>query len=242
MQSDERSAIERLAISLEREAEVPLGVQLAWAIRARVRDGRLPRGERLPGLRELADALGINFNTVRAVYKRLESDGVVLTQHGSGTYVVGTPDPSSAVSEIASQAADDARATGVDPRDIAAALYMADPNNASPEHDEAARRRQLRGQIAALEQALGELQAKHPIIVPPSQPSGRSQGPRLLRVEELEEQRGSLIQALASAMDELRHTPELTEPDASTHSADAPAPRARTSRTKPSGRIAPAGT
>ena len=241
MQSDERSAIERLAISLEREAEVPLGVQLAWAIRARVRDGRLPRGERLPGLRELAHALGINLNTVRAVYKRLESDGVVLTQHGSGTYVAGTADPSSAVSEIASQAADDARATRVDPRDIAAALYMAGPNDASPEHDAAARRRQLRRQIAALEQALGELQAKH-LIAPPSQPSGRSRGPRLLGVEELEEQRNSLIQALASAMDAPGHSPEPPEPDAPTQSADAPAPRSRTSRTKPSGKIAPAGT
>ena len=53
-------------IALDHEAEVPLGVQLDWAIRAAVSAGRLRPGERLPALRDLAAELGVNHNTLRA--------------------------------------------------------------------------------------------------------------------------------------------------------------------------------
>ena len=43
-------------LAVDRDAEVPIGVQLAWALRARIRDGRFEPGQRLPGLRELAEA------------------------------------------------------------------------------------------------------------------------------------------------------------------------------------------
>ncbi|MEA2391637.1 MAG: hypothetical protein QOK31_1746 [Solirubrobacteraceae bacterium] len=244
MTQGDRSTIESLAISLDRGAEVPLGVQLAWAIRSRVRDGRLPRGERLPGLRELADAVGVNFNTVRSVYKRLESDGLVVTQQGSGTYVAGTAPATLAVSDIASHAAREARETGVDPRDIAAALYMTSAPEPSSGRSAAARRHRLRGQIAALEQALGELQTKHPLLVPAPEPEGAAPAPRLLGVDELEQQRTSLIQALAAAtetLDEARRPPAPGKPKP-TSKAAARAPKRRPSRVKAPGKIAPAGT
>jgi DNA-binding transcriptional regulator YhcF (GntR family) len=242
MTPDERTAIESLAISLDREAEVPLGVQLAWAIRARVRDGRLPLGQRLPGLRELADAVGVNFNTVRSVYKRLENDGLVVTQQGSGTYVAGTAQRTLAVSDIASQAAEEARETGIDPRDIAAALYMTSAEPASPTRGAAARRHRLRGQIAALEQALGELQAKHPLLVPAADPAGAPSAPRLLGVDELEEQRRSLVQALAVAMATLEDAQEPDAPPETQQGTTAPrSSKRRSSRVRPRGKIAPAG-
>lgn len=82
---------------LDRDAEVPIGVQLAWALRTRIRDGRFTPGQRLPALRDLAEALGINANTVRAVYQRLENEGIIDSQQGSGTFVADLPAPPSAV-------------------------------------------------------------------------------------------------------------------------------------------------
>jgi DNA-binding LacI/PurR family transcriptional regulator len=68
------------------------GLGIAGQIRARiallVADGALGPGARLPSLRELADQLGTNVNTVRAAYTRLEADGLVATRHGVGTVVL----------------------------------------------------------------------------------------------------------------------------------------------------------
>ena len=64
-------------IQLDRASELPLGVQLAWHLRAAVASGELDEGDRLPSVREMAAASGVNANTVRAVYARLEAEGVV---------------------------------------------------------------------------------------------------------------------------------------------------------------------
>src|SRR5260370_21209142 len=77
-------------IAVDREAEVPLGVQLAWALRSRIGEGRLQPGRRLPGLRELAETIGVNLNTVRAVYQRLQQEGLLETPQGSGTHPAPT--------------------------------------------------------------------------------------------------------------------------------------------------------
>src|SRR5690349_15461947 len=72
---------------LNRDGDVPLGTQLAWQVQALIVNGRLQAGERLPSVRRLADVAGVNVNTVRSVYERLEGEGFVATQHGRGTFV-----------------------------------------------------------------------------------------------------------------------------------------------------------
>jgi DNA-binding transcriptional regulator YhcF (GntR family) len=78
-----------LELSVDRRADVPLGTQLAGRIRSAVRDGTLGAGDRLPSVRELAESAGVNVNTVRAVYARLESEGIVRSEQGRGTFVAG---------------------------------------------------------------------------------------------------------------------------------------------------------
>src|SRR5580704_8339075 len=96
-------------LAIDRAGEIPIGVQLAWALRARIGDGRLAPGRRLPGLRELAEMLGINANTARTVYQRLEQEGLIDSRQGTGTFVASiTPEPS-AVGRIAADAARQAR-------------------------------------------------------------------------------------------------------------------------------------
>lgn len=186
-------------LKIDRAGEIPIGVQLAWALRARIGDGRLMPGQRLPGLRELAEMLGINANTARAVYQRLEQEGLIDSRQGTGTFVASVTQEPSAVGQIAADAAQEARRTGVDPREVAAALYVTAEPSADATAQAAERRRELRTQIAALEQALSEIQARHPgLISAPSKPL-RHAGPRLLSVEELARVRTGLVRRLAAA-------------------------------------------
>lgn len=187
-------------LKINRDGEVPIGVQLAWALRARIGDGRLAPGQRLPGLRELAELVGVNANTARAVYQRLEQEGLIDSRQGTGTFVASGAQEPSAVGQIAADAARQARRTGVDPREVAAALYM---TTGEAQADDAAlageRRRELRAQIAALEGGLSEIQALNPGSMPAPQKPSRRAGPHLLSVEELEHVRGQLLRRLAEA-------------------------------------------
>jgi DNA-binding transcriptional regulator YhcF (GntR family) len=76
-------------LRIDRAAGAPVGAQLTARIRAGVSDGRLSPGDRLPSVRELAESVGVHVNTARAVYARLESEGLVRSEHGRGTFVAG---------------------------------------------------------------------------------------------------------------------------------------------------------
>jgi DNA-binding transcriptional regulator YhcF (GntR family) len=79
----------QLGLNVDRGAEVPLGTQLAWRLRELVSQGSLRPGDRLPSVRELAIEAGVNVNTARSVYGRLEHEGLVSSEQGRGTFVAG---------------------------------------------------------------------------------------------------------------------------------------------------------
>ena len=99
--------------------ELPVGVQLTWRLRALIAAGRLGAGERMPSVRTMAEWAGVNVNTVRAVYARLEHEGLIVTRHGAGSYVADDAHGSVEVERIAAEAIEAAREAGVDPRDVA---------------------------------------------------------------------------------------------------------------------------
>ncbi len=204
---------EKVAVRVDRTADVPVGVQLTWALGSAIRSGRLSPGDRLPPLRELADELAVNVNTLRAVYGRLEADGLIETRHGSGTYVRRGPAHAGGrdLTDLVDTATRAARAAGVDPRALAAALYVTP--GAAPKRDaKAERRRRVRDEIDVLEQLL----ARYPHA--PAPPAGRK-GPRLLTLAELEAERDVLVARLAAAA-----RPDDEEPPARRHKpAKAPA-------------------
>ncbi len=74
-------------LRIDRASELPLGVQLGRRIRSHVDSGGLKPGDRLPSVRDAAAAAGVNVNTVRTVYGRLEREGLLRSVHGSGTFV-----------------------------------------------------------------------------------------------------------------------------------------------------------
>jgi DNA-binding transcriptional regulator YhcF (GntR family) len=79
----------RIDVRVDRTSRVPIGTQLVERIGEAIADGTLSEGDRLPSVRELARAAGVNVNTVRAVYARLEADGLAQREHGRGTFVAG---------------------------------------------------------------------------------------------------------------------------------------------------------
>src|SRR6476646_2272805 len=117
-QRAETSEMDDFKFSIDRDADVPVGVQLGWARCAQIRDGRFKRGQQLPTLRELAEATGLNVHTVRSVYQRWEQKGGIDSRQGSGTFVAGAQHGSSPVAAIAASAAREASETGVDLREV----------------------------------------------------------------------------------------------------------------------------
>ena len=65
----------------------PLYEQLMWRIKSQVAAGVLSVGEKLPSVREMALIEGLNPNTVAKAYKALESQNVIETVAGKGTFV-----------------------------------------------------------------------------------------------------------------------------------------------------------
>ena len=99
--------------------ELPLGVQLTWRLRALIAAGRIAPGERMPSVRALAGWAGVNVNTVRGVYARLEEEGLVATRHGLGSFVAEDVAGSTDVERIAADAIAAAEEAGVSARDVA---------------------------------------------------------------------------------------------------------------------------
>src|SRR5213083_527823 len=64
----------------------PAYVALARALRLLVLDGRLPLRTRLPGERELAEALGVSRTTATAAYAELREEGFLASRRGSGSW------------------------------------------------------------------------------------------------------------------------------------------------------------
>jgi GntR family transcriptional regulator len=82
--------------ALDRESGVPLGVQLAEKLELLVAERSLRPGDQLPSVRQLAALAGVNVNTVRTVYARLEQRGLLSSEQGRGTFVRGAePAPGS---------------------------------------------------------------------------------------------------------------------------------------------------
>jgi GntR family transcriptional regulator/MocR family aminotransferase len=65
--------------------------QLARAIQAAIRKGRIGMGDKLPPSRELASQLRVSRNTIVSAYELLSSQQWVRSRHGSGTFVLRGP-------------------------------------------------------------------------------------------------------------------------------------------------------
>ena len=80
-------------IELDPTSPTPLYLQIAEQVRRLIALGALRPGERLPAVRELAVRARVNRNTAARAVQQLESEGVVRTRVGQGTFVEEAPAP-----------------------------------------------------------------------------------------------------------------------------------------------------
>ena len=197
-----------LDLSVDRASEVPLGTQLIWKLRTLITTGALPQATRLPGIREVAEAAGVNSNTVRSVFARLEEQGLLVTEQGRGTFVSAGARHDENLAETAEAMIARAREAGIDPRELAAALYVSrqlpveravgNPAGeaATTAADDPFERRSLRQQIERLELEIGRLDPLRAVQRRPGEPAE----PRVLTAAELREVRDGLV----ARLDQLR--------------------------------------
>jgi hypothetical protein len=147
------------------------------------------------------------------VYRRLENDGLAVSQQGLGTFVAPYVAIAPTLEQFAAQVAAEAIAQGIDPRELARALYagssprdpFGEPLEEEPSRkprtgeEERSARSALRGQIARLEAKLA------PYVE--AMGSGREAAtptaqPRVPSIDELEATRDELVERLRKAQAE----------------------------------------
>ncbi|MEV6395425.1 GntR family transcriptional regulator [Streptomyces sp. NPDC051907] len=88
----------------------PLHEQVAGAIRRAIAEGECGPGDRLPPARDLAQALGVNVNTVLRGLRALRDEGVLEFRRGRGVTVAdGADERSELLSLVRDLVADAAR-------------------------------------------------------------------------------------------------------------------------------------
>lgn len=65
----------------------PMYLQIMDQIKSRISVGDWPQGQKLPSIRELAVATKVSVITVKRAYQELESEGVIVTQQGKGSFI-----------------------------------------------------------------------------------------------------------------------------------------------------------
>jgi GntR family transcriptional regulator len=72
---------------IDPRSPTPLYAQIATRLRVAIASGEIEKGDALPSVRALASQLRINPATVVQAYRDLETEGLVATRHGAGTFV-----------------------------------------------------------------------------------------------------------------------------------------------------------
>jgi len=76
-----------MTIRVNPASGVPLYLQLIEQLKLALETGAIRAGEQLPSIREMAEELVINPNTVVRAYRDLETEGIIELRHGAGAFV-----------------------------------------------------------------------------------------------------------------------------------------------------------
>ena len=74
-------------IQLDLKDPKPLYEQIKYKIKDLIISGVLKPDEKIPSVRELAQTLTINPNTIQKAYKDLESEGIIYSVKGKGNFI-----------------------------------------------------------------------------------------------------------------------------------------------------------
>lgn len=80
-----------MRLHISTDSGVPIYLQIVQQVKHLIASGRLNPGDELPSIRDLAQDLRVNPNTVARAYRELELAGVVTKRRTAGTYVSEAP-------------------------------------------------------------------------------------------------------------------------------------------------------
>lgn len=80
-----------MRIPLDHQSAIPIYQQIEAYLRQQILSGALVAETQLPATRALARELGVSRITVTNAYATLESEGLIYSRGGSGTFVLATP-------------------------------------------------------------------------------------------------------------------------------------------------------
>ncbi len=75
------------ALNISQTDARPMYLQIMEQIRRRIAVGDWAPGQELPSIRALAADLRVSVITVKRAYQDLETEGVIVTRHGKGSFV-----------------------------------------------------------------------------------------------------------------------------------------------------------
>jgi len=76
-----------MEIEIDINDDTPIFSQLVNQVKSSVTKGELVTGFSLPSIRQLANELGVNQNTVAKAYKVLERDSIIVARGYRGTFI-----------------------------------------------------------------------------------------------------------------------------------------------------------
>ena len=88
------------ALFLSQNDSRPMYLQIMEQIKQKVRAGDWPAGHPLPSIRELSVATKVSVITVKRAYTELETEGVIVTQAGRGSFVADVIDVQKNLMEV----------------------------------------------------------------------------------------------------------------------------------------------
>src|SRR5918992_430455 len=77
--------------SIDRMSDRPAYRQIADQLRRAITTGELAAGEQLPSERQLEQQYGVSRTTVRQAVARLQTEGLIVAEHGRGLFVRSRP-------------------------------------------------------------------------------------------------------------------------------------------------------
>jgi GntR family transcriptional regulator len=72
---------------IDNASDRPVYLQIIDQVKRDIALGRLVRDERLPTVRQLAEQLAINPNTIAKAFRQLERESIIVTKAGAGAFV-----------------------------------------------------------------------------------------------------------------------------------------------------------
>jgi GntR family transcriptional regulator len=84
-----------MILRLNPSSGVPVYLQIIEQVKHAIATGAVTAGEQLPSVRQMAEDLLINPNTVARAYRDLEQEGIIELKHGSGAFISASIAPPS---------------------------------------------------------------------------------------------------------------------------------------------------